>query len=667
MSVLSAKRVILFVAISLVATAAFANHPSPRLQPRMAYDEQNGVGVLFGGRGVIDPAIALIVASGETWYWAQNQWAQQFPQHQPPARSEQAMTYDSKRGRVVMFSGRKESTVLRGDHEFHNDTWVWQNGDWHLLETEHAPSGRVMHSMAYDRDRDRIVLFGGYDNPNVTEVREPLKDTWEFDGTDWVQVSTTGPDAAKPLLTYDQARHETLMLAVNETNGTLMYRWNDESATWESIGGTLPTCVNEGAIAYQAHNQRVLAAGGVCTTETPVLEETWEWDGSTWTKVTTNSATRYVGAAVSYDTVRERLVRFGGNSAFSASPDSATNVYQNGVWQFARVDNAPTPRSLPGFRRDPVRNSIFLLGGLFEFAQGTTAFYVDDLWAFTESQWNRFSSETVPQQCATPLTAFDTDRSVTVVFCGDSRILEFNGSEWKTFSGLGNNTPDSRRFAAMVYDQNLKKTVLFGGFDSNFNYRDDTWTWNGSAWTEVNTRDEPENRGQMAMWFDPLANRTILYSGVGRPNVDEKVKRFPDMWSFDGSTWTRMSENVAPGARFGSASAVNPADGKVILFGGLRAIVSADGKNVEQFYENDMWTWDGSSRTWTEIATPEFGPSPRQNVGFDFDPQTGKLVLFAGFAGNLYYSDTWIWDMQTQTWSPLPDRITNRRRRAARP
>ena len=662
MSVLSPKRVILFVAIFLLGTAAFANHPSPRLQPRMAFDEQNGVGVLFGGRGLADPAIGLTVATDETWFWVQNQWSQQFPQHRPGGRSEHGMVYDSQRQRIVVFGGRRESTELRARHLYYNDTWIWQNNDWQQLETANAPGGREMFGMAYDRDRDRIVLFGGYDNPDG-RTREPLKDTWEFDGNNWVQVSTNGPEVAKPVLVYDEARDETLMLGIDDEFETLMYRWNADSDTWEQITGTLPTCINEGTMAYQRHNERVLAVGGVCTTETPTVDETWEWDGSTWTKLTTNGTTRYVGAASAYDTTRGRFVRFGGTAAFSASPDSSTHVYRDLEWAFARVDSSPSPRSLPAFRRDPVRNSLFLLGGLFEFAQGTTIFYINDFWSFTNGQWNRFSDIGVPQQCQAPLSAFDTDRSVLVVFCGDGRITEFDGSEWKSFSGL-EDVPDSRRFAGFVYDQTLKKSVLFGGFDDVFNYRDDTWTWDGVKWTEVDTDDEPENRAQMAMWYDPLAKKTILYSGVGRPDIEDKVKRFADMWSFDGGNWTRMNETVAPGIRFGSMTAVHPTTGKVTLFGGLRATVSEDGKTIDQFYDDDMWIWDGAANTWTEVATPEFGPSKRQNGGFDYDPQTGKLVLTAGFAGNFYFSDTWMWD--GDSWEPLPDFVTNRRRRAAR-
>lgn len=662
MSVLSPKRVILFLVASLLGTALYANHPSPRLYPAMAYDEQAGAGVLFGGRNLDDPATGLIHATDETWLWIANQWVQQFPATRPPARSIHSMAYDSKRGRVILFGGRKEATELRAAFNYHGDTWAWQNGQWQQIETATTPPAREFGGMAYDRDRDKIILFGGVNYKADGKTVQALFDTWELDGETWTLVSNSGPEVSKPLLAFDAARHETIMVGIGNQIQTLMYRWDPESSSWKSeTPTTLPTCVNEAGLTYQKHNERLVLAGGLCSSVTSPIDDTWEWDGDDWTKLATTATTRYTGAAIAYDVLAQRVVRFGGLAAFTNSADSSTYLYRNLTWRFSSPAANPAARSLLVFRRDPVRNSIWLMGGLSEFSVGTTIFYNDDLWRFQDGQWYEEVRVTgMPVQCATPLSSFDTDRSVMVVVCGDGRIIEWNGSTWKIFTDL-KDEPEARRFAGLAYDETLKKTVYFGGFDG-VNYRDDTWTWNGTAWTEVKTKDDPENRGQMAMWYDPLARKTIFFSGVGRPDIDERVTRFNDMWSFDGTNWTKMSVTQTPGIRFGAQVAVDPRDGKVLLFGGLRAIV--EGKVIDQFYGNDLWVWDGAASQWTEIDTPA-GPSPRQNVGFDFDPSLGKFVLFGGFAGNFYYSDTWSWD--GENWTVVPDRVTVSRRRSARP
>ena len=59
MSVLTPKRVFLFVVAVLTGTLAFADNPSPRTHARMAWDVDNYVGVLFGGRGLVEKATGL--------------------------------------------------------------------------------------------------------------------------------------------------------------------------------------------------------------------------------------------------------------------------------------------------------------------------------------------------------------------------------------------------------------------------------------------------------------------------------------------------------------------------------------------------------------------------------------------------------------------------------
>lgn len=660
MSILSLKRAILLVAVTVLGTALDASHPSPRAYSAMAFDERAGAGVLFGGRSLEDPATGLIHATDETWLWVSSQWVQQMPAHLPPARSSHAMTYDSKRGRVILFSGRKESTDILGTWTFLSDTWTYQNGDWRQLDTATAPPAREYASLAYDRERDVVVLFGGFNYKADGKTIQSLYDTWEFNGEQWTQVVASGPEVAKPLLVFDAARRQTLLLGIDATSKTLMYRWDVPSASWKSLTPTtLPTCVNEGGLVYQAHDERVIVTGGVCSAATPPVDETWEWNGENWTKLATTLTTRYVGAAVSYDTVAAQIVRFGGLVAFSTRPDSSTYVLRNLIWTFTSPAANPVPRSLPVLRRDPVRNHLLLFGGLSEFSGGDQIFYIDDFWRFEKGEWYKEQRrDGMPRECITPLSAFDTQRSVMVVVCGDGRIAEWNGTEWKAFENL-DKKPEARRFAGLAYDETLNKTVYFGGFDG-LNFRDDTWTWNGLAWTEVKTKTEPENRAQMAFWYDPLAKKTLLFSGAGRPNLDSRVARYNDMWSFDGTNWTKLSVTATPGIRFGSQVAVGP-DGRTTLFGGLRAVV--DGKNVDQFYDNDLWIWDGATSKWTEVTTT-FGPGPRQNAGFDFDPGLGKFVLFGGFFGNLYLSD--VWTLDGDRWVAIPDRVTSSRRRSTR-
>lgn len=657
MSVFTPKRVFLVVVSLLLASAAFGANPSPRTIARMAFDEREAVGVLFGGRAGQDPTTRLTPSTDETWLWTGSRWVQRFPAHKPDARGAHTMIYDSVRARVLLFGGRQE--VLQADSSavpiFFNDLWAWKDGDWTKLETAEAPSSRFFAGMAFDPLRDRAVLFGGTGFAADGKTVQTVFDTWEFDGSQWQLVPDAGsPKVVKPLLVWDGARNEILMVGIGETGATAMYRYIASTRKWEVIApAKIPPCGNEGNLAYQNHNGKVIYFGGLCSgTSTPTGEDFFEWDGTNWTEITVSEISRAIGQATAYDTARRKLTIYGGVLLLLTAPRSTTQLYANGTIEFQIHVWSPAPRSLSTMSAQPSTDTVWLYGGLDE----TTTDYLQDFWGYRSGQWFLGpAGENRPATCANPLSAFDGDRNKLVLVCAGSTVYEFDGAAWKSFTPK--NTPAVRRFAALAYDAQLKKTVLFGGFDGK-NYRNDTWTWDGTNWTEVKN-DRPTHRGLMSMWYDPLAKKTIIYGGVGLENLDSDAVRYDDMWSFNGSGWTKMSVSSTPGARMGAQTAVDPRDGKVLLFGGLLAVpISEEG--IEQRFNGETWQWNGAASSWTKL-NPAVSPAARQNGSMVFDPASERILLFGGYSG-LYYSDLWSWD--GETWSPLLE-FPKRRRSAS--
>ena len=660
MSVLTPKRVVLFAAALLIASGAWASYPSPRTLARMAYDTQETVGVLFGGRGPLDAATGLTHNTDETWLWTGLTWLQQFPEHKPAARGAHTMTYDPDNDRVYLFGGRVEADERDGDPIYLNDLWYWKDGDWTRVETTTAPTPRHYSGLTWDRERKRLVLFGGNGYGADGKTLEANFDTWEFDGSNWTQISSGTPKVAKPLISWDPLSKQVLMLGVNETGLTnVMYRYDAAAGSWVQLNPEkLPTCVNEGHLVLQQHNGRLLFMGGVCPTGTPSLEEVFEWDGTTWTKRTIlNSLGRNVGQAVAWETVRQRVVAFGGTSLADAVLSSATTTYESNRWAISFSNSRPYPRSLAAFETDPTNGVVWLFGGLDDMSDA----YFGDLWGYRNGLWFTVPVTTGPGAgCETPLSAWDSDRSRVILTCAGTEIFEFDGTTWKSFPDL-KKAPQTRNWAGMVYDTKLKKTVLFGGYHQG-SYRNDLWTWNGTEWTEVSVSgDEPDHRSSFAMWFDPLAQKTIVYGGFGRPHVNEKITRYEDMWAFDGSRWTKLTPAQTPGARFGPQYTVHPESGRVLLFGGLRS-EKIDDDSIRQFFDNDTWQWDGAAGTWTRME-PTRRPPARQNGMMAWDPVANEIVVYGGYAHGFYFTDLWRWD--GQNWIPRVETFA-RRRSAAR-
>lgn len=90
----------------------------------------------------------------------------------PSARYNHAMVYDSSRNRVVLFGGYDNDGSLSDTWEM---TWNGSSASWTQVNSgaSNAPAVRSGHSMVYDASRNRVVLFGGGES-NV------FNDTWEY-------------------------------------------------------------------------------------------------------------------------------------------------------------------------------------------------------------------------------------------------------------------------------------------------------------------------------------------------------------------------------------------------------------------------------------------------------------------------------------------------------
>lgn len=107
----------------------------------------------------------VVTAQSPGWSWAQVAVGGVAPAN----RSGHAMAYDSQRGKTVLFGGYNGGSL--------GDTWEWDGATWQqVVPTGASPVSRRLHAMVYDSQRGRTVLFGGYNGAL-------LGDTWEWDGT----------------------------------------------------------------------------------------------------------------------------------------------------------------------------------------------------------------------------------------------------------------------------------------------------------------------------------------------------------------------------------------------------------------------------------------------------------------------------------------------------
>jgi hypothetical protein len=145
----------------------------------------------------------------------------------------------------------------------------------------------------------------------------------------------------------------------------------------------------------------------------------------------------------------------------------------------------------------------------------------------------------------------------------------------------------------MAYDAARQQVVLFGGGDPN--PVGDTWTWDGTDWTERSPVHTPSPRWYSNMAFDPAAGRVVLFGGVVGGDY------LGDTWTWNGSDWTQRTPAHSPPARWAAPTATNASGDGVVVFGGAG--------HPPDLLLADTWTWNGTD--WTAQTAASIGLSRR--------------------------------------------------------
>lgn len=207
---------------------------------------------------------------------------------EPSARFLPAMAYDSKRKQVILFSG---CTFGSSGPDGIDDggTWIFANGAW-TKDTGTTPPAACGASMAYDRARDQVILFGGAIASGAALIYR--EDTWAWNGTGWQQLAPS----------------------MHPTKG------------WRGVMAEDPI---HGQLVYYTGVQKIDGfsdlTGG----------ETWVWDGTTWTRpVDSASPPRRYSPMMAWNPARERLTLIGGafRSIASMAPDPLVAEWDGTRW-----------------------------------------------------------------------------------------------------------------------------------------------------------------------------------------------------------------------------------------------------------------------------------------------------------------------------------------------
>lgn len=218
------------------------------------------------------------------------------------------MCYDSARGVTVLFGGRVSSWGVPALA----DTWEWDGASW-THRVVPGPVGRYEHAMAYDSARGRVVLHGGRTAVTSTTNSQILGDTWEWTGSVWVPLLTTGSPGPRRghVMAFDPVRQRTVLVGRPSTWGAgETWEYNGYTATWSLVHSGSPASdnVRTDAMAYHPGRQRVML---VVSSGSSAPAPNWEWDGTFWQQrfpATGVPSLGSGGGSMVYDSAAQKLV-----------------------------------------------------------------------------------------------------------------------------------------------------------------------------------------------------------------------------------------------------------------------------------------------------------------------------------------------------------------------
>ena len=275
--------------------------PQSRSGAMMAYDSVRGASVMFGGIIASSQGPANLA---DTWIWDGSTWTEVFPVHHPSVRYNGAMFFHAPTGMIILFGGAAFSGGLILPL---GDTWQWDGTDWTQLSPANTPSKRYDCVAAYDSSHGQGVLFGGF-GINF------LADTWTWDGADWNLLSTANAPEGRilPAFAFDSLHSQVVLFGGRGAEGYLNDTWLWDGSSWtQSSPPTVPPHRYAASMAFDSALGYSLMFGGF--NEAGGQDDTWTWDGAGWTMQSpANIPTARFQFMMDYDALHQQVVMFGG-------------------------------------------------------------------------------------------------------------------------------------------------------------------------------------------------------------------------------------------------------------------------------------------------------------------------------------------------------------------
>jgi hypothetical protein len=472
---------------------------------------------------------------------------------------------------------------------------------------------------------DRGILFGGVVGGGRTN-----DETWEYRNGTWNELDPpNSPEGRKyASAAFDRVRGRLVLYGGFKTTVTIdpdterevltdsLFRdtWEFDGTTWTKTGDDGPDVISS-VMVYDGTRDEVLLIGMKTDSNTVMYRYTYPgWEQMTPAKLPACVS----GAAAVWQRTFGNVLLYGGacNNGFVPG---LTVEWDGTNW--AAVDGSLSAGRLYGHAMvwDDARGEALLFGG----SDADLGLETNGTYRY-RGRWISAWTNYVPGPRS--LFGFTTDPDNGIWLYGGVRgssdLWKYAYGRWTEV--FAQDAPASCSYAVTSYDSDRKVTVVVCADAS-------TYEFDGTKWKAITRQgDWPSTSIQASMVYDAAQKKTILFGGYNGNYIK-------DTWTWDGAKWTQV-KGKEPHYRGLAAMFYDPISKKVVLYGGI----GRETRDGTLLRFGDTWTFNG--KDWVE-ATGASSPSPRYGAAVAYNPADNRVHMFGGVNEKVeFVAEHFVWD-----------------------
>jgi N-acetylneuraminic acid mutarotase len=243
---------------------------------------------------------------------------------------------------------------------------------------------------------------------------------------------------------------------------------------------------------------------------------------------------------------------------------------------------------------------------------------------------------------------------LTACGCSSQTARAVTGT-WSQLPSASAQVPPARSDYSAAYDPKTQRLIVFGGVTSTegaaMTESGETWAYDPATneWANLHpSGPAPSARGHCVMAYDPQSGKMLLYGGARLPVSAEGLTQ---TWAYDTltNTWSDLQTDPPAIATTTECPMIyDPASKTVFMF-------SFEDDEQSEGLLTTVWSLDSTVNAWTRVHTSGGLPPARARGAVTYDPHRSEFLLLGGYT--IYPSevlnDLWSFDPKKSKWTEL--------------